>query len=178
MERDDNAALAWLNLAQVYGTVRGALSRALEIEAGVGLSETEVLYRLGHAPAERLRMTDLADQLLMAQSGITRVVDRLVERGWVVREQPPDNRRTVYARLTDGGRAVLERARPVYVRSVGEQIGSALDPADVVDLRRLLRQVLERLGAWDDARCDPSGELDRASGRPVATATAAVTRRG
>ena len=52
-------------------------------------------------------MGDLAARLSLAQSGATRVIDRLVERGWVAREIPPDNRRTTYAVLTDEGRALV-----------------------------------------------------------------------
>lgn len=151
----EETTLAWLNLGQAYAVLRAGVSRALETDAGIGLSESEVLFRLMGAPSERLRMSDLADRLLMAQSGITRVVDRLVEQDLVVREQPPDDRRTVYARLTEAGRAASERARAVYVGSVEEQLGGSLEAADVADLRRLMRRILERSGAWDDARCDP-----------------------
>jgi DNA-binding MarR family transcriptional regulator len=155
MEDDDQAMLAFLNLSQTHVVLRAGLSRALESEAGVGLSEIEVLRRIAVAPGERLRMRDLADQLYVAQSGITRIVDHLVAKDWVVREQPPDDRRTIYARLTEGGRAALCRAMPVYARTAAEQLGGGLSVADLAELRRVLRRVLERLGAWDDERCDP-----------------------
>lgn len=155
MDGDSEAVRAWLNLSQVHGVVRVGLERALEAEAGVGLSEIEVLRRLAFVPGERLRMRDLADQLSIAQSGVTRIIDRLVSQGWVVREQPPDDRRTVYARLTADGRVVVDRAQPVYARTVTAMLGRDLSPADIVALRRVLRQVLEGLGEWDDVRCDP-----------------------
>jgi DNA-binding MarR family transcriptional regulator len=154
-DHSEEITVAWLNLGQAYAVMRAGLSRALETDAGIGLSESEVLFRLASAPSERLRMSDLADRLLMAQSGITRVVDRLVEQGLVVREQPTDDRRTVHARLTDAGRAASERARAVYVRSVEDQLGGSLEADDVAALRRLMRRILERSGAWDDARCEP-----------------------
>lgn len=155
MDDDPEAIRAWLNLSQAYAAVRAGVGRALEAEAGVGLSEIEVLRRLALAPEERLRMRDLSDRLFVAQSGVTRIIDRLVSQAWVVREQPPDDRRTVYARLTDEGRAVVERAVPVYARTVTEQMGRDLSANDLRQLRRVLRRVLEGLGAWDDERCDP-----------------------
>jgi DNA-binding MarR family transcriptional regulator len=115
----------------------------------------EVLRRLAFAPDERLRMRDLADQLFVAQSGITRIIDRLVDQGWVTREQEPDDRRTIYARLTSQGRGVLALAAPVYLRTVTQQLGGDLSAEDLSELRRVLRRVLEGLGAWDDERCDP-----------------------
>jgi len=51
----------------------------------------------------------------LAQSGITRVADRLVEQGLVARETRSSNRRTIDARLTSAGRKTFERARPIYL---------------------------------------------------------------
>lgn len=109
------------------------------------------------------RMRDLADQLFVAQSGVTRVVDRLVAQGWVVREQPPDDRRTIYARLTESGRSVVAQAVPVYARTLTEKLAGGLSPEELSEFRRVLRRILERLGAWDDERCDPPevGEAPR-----------------
>lgn len=159
MDGDPEAILAWLNLTQAHAVLRNGLGRALEAEAGVGLSEMEVLRRLAFAPGERLRMRDLAEQLSIAQSGVTRIVDRLVSQGRVTREQPPDDRRTVYAMLTPAGRSVVERAGPVYARAISEQLGRHLSPADLAELRRVLRVVLVSLGHWDEIRCNPQSEV-------------------
>lgn len=167
MDGDPEAVLAWLNLSQANAVLRAGLGRALEAEAGVGISEMEVLRRLVNARDARLRMRDLADQLSVAQSGVTRIVDRLVSQGWVVREQPPDDRRTIYARITGAGRSVVDRAGPVYARTVTEQLGTSLSPADLAELRRVLRLVLEGLGAWDDARCDPHHAVGSPPTRPA-----------
>jgi DNA-binding MarR family transcriptional regulator len=156
MDGDHEAILAWLNLSQAHAVLRTGLGRALEAEAGIGLSEVEVLRRLASAPDARLRMRDLADQLFIAQSGVTRIVDRLVSQGWVTRVQPPDDRRTVYALLTPAGRSAVERAVPVYVRVVSDQLGQHLSPEDLGELRRVLRVVLEGLGQWDEVRCNPN----------------------
>lgn len=163
MDGDHEAIRAFLNLSQAHAALRAGLSRALESEAGIGLTEAEVLRRLTVAPGERLRMRDLADQMFVAQSGVTRVVDRLVAQGWVVREQPPDDRRTIYARLTESGRGLVAQAVPVYARTLTEQLAGGLSTEELADLRRVLRRILERLGAWDDERCDPPevGEAPR-----------------
>lgn len=155
MDGDHEAILAWLNLSQAHAVLRTGLGRALEAEAGVGLSEVEVLRRLASAPEARLRMRDLADQLFIAQSGVTRIVDRLVAQGFVTRAQPPDDRRTVYALLEPEGRSAVERAIPVYVRAVSDQLGRHLSSADLAQLRRVLRVVLEGSGHWDEVRCNP-----------------------
>ena len=158
--------IAWVNLGRVYASVRIELDRALQRATGIGLSEGEVLFRLVFAPGERLRMRDLADRLCMAQSGITRVVDRLVERGLVVRETRASNRRTIDARLTPAGRAAFERARPVYIGVIRDRFGRGLTAVEAARLRAALRSVLEGLGAREDvpwADCatpDTEGAID------------------
>ena len=147
---DQDLLVAWLNLARVSASVRIELDRAMERETGIGLSEGEVLFRLMFAPEESLRMSDLADQLCMAQSGITRLVDRLVEHGFVVRETRPSNRRTIDARLTPAGRAVFERARPFYMSVIREKFGRGLTPREAARLRAILRSVLAGLGTREE----------------------------
>ena len=65
--------------------------------AGFGLAppEFEVCLRLARSPEGRLRMSDLAAQSLLTTSGITRLVDRLVERGLVARAPCPGDRRAI-----------------------------------------------------------------------------------
>ena len=159
---------AWLNLARVSASVRIELDRSMERETGISLPEGEVLYRLVCAP-EGLRMSDLADQLCMAQSGMTRLVDRLVRKGYVVRETRPANRRTIDARLTPAGREVFERARPFYMGVIREKFGRGLTPRDAARLRGILRSVLEGLGTreevpWANRAAAETGEADSGRG--------------
>lgn len=147
---DQDLLIAWLNLARVSASIRIELDRAMERETGIGLSEGEVLFRLIFAPEERLRMSDLADQLCMAQSGITRVVDRLAEQGFVVRETRASNRRTIDARLTPAGREIFERARPVYMGVIRDRFGRGLTAGQAGSLRAALRSVLEGLGTREE----------------------------
>ena len=148
--KDQELYAAWLNLARVFATIRTELDRTLERETGIGLSEGEVLCRLVCASPQCLRMSDLADRLCMAQSGMTRVVDRLVDRGLVVREVRPGNRRTIDAHPTAAGRAAFERISPIYRRIIHDRFGQRLRSEDAAVLRVLLRTVLEGLGTTED----------------------------
>lgn len=148
---DQDLNVAWFNLARVCASIRSELDRAMEGEIGIGLSEGEVLFWLVFAPEGRLRMSDIADRLCMAQSSITRIVDRLVKQGLVVREPQRSNRRTIEASLTPAGRETFGRARPVYVAVVRERFGPGLSARDAASLRAFLRSVLEGLGAREEA---------------------------
>jgi DNA-binding MarR family transcriptional regulator len=142
--------VAWQNLARVSALVRLELERTMEREGRIGLSEGEVLYRLAFAPDGCMRMGDIADALGMAQSGVTRVVDRLVDQGLVVRAARSTNRRTVDARITPEGRDAFERLRPAYMAVVRDRLGAVLSDEEVASLRGTLRAVLEGLGAHEE----------------------------
>jgi DNA-binding MarR family transcriptional regulator len=79
-------------------------------------------------------MLVLAERLGVTRGGLTRIVDRLVERGWVRRDRPARNRREVYAAVTDDGARVLDHARTVYIRLLTETLGAHLDDAALDDL--------------------------------------------
>ncbi len=146
MERPD-LSVTWVYLHHAHELVSGHLARALEAETGIGASECYVLFRLASAPRECLRMGDLAGLLDMAQSGITRLIDRLEERGLVTREQPKDNRRTTLARLTPEGEQAYARIKPVFTRTMEERL-SSLTIEESGELRRLLQKVMGAEGSW------------------------------
>ncbi|XVV04817.1 MarR family winged helix-turn-helix transcriptional regulator [Actinosynnema sp. CA-248983] len=92
----------------------------------------------------------------VSPSGVTRLVERLVRRGWVERSQLPENRRVVYAALTDEGREVLKATTaPAYRAAVAEEFAGALTERDLADLRRVGRELLEAHGKWHAQRFAP-----------------------
>lgn len=152
---DEERVAAWVNLGQTTHVVQAALDERLEACAGVSGAEFELLWRLGATPGQRLQMTEIAGLLLASKSGVTRLVDRLVEAGLVVREIPPDNRRVAYAQLTLQGSAVLARAKEAFQQAFEVAFARHLSDDDVASIRQVLRKLLEGNGAWADARCEP-----------------------
>ena len=151
------AIYAWLYTQQGVEAVSDALDRRMESVAGCSLLEHSALYRLRMNDG-RLRMLELAELLAISPSGVTRLVERLVKRGWVVREQPPDNRRLVYAVLTDVGEAmVAETTGRVYREALAEEFTALLSDRDVADLKRIGRKLLEGHGRWEARRFASEG---------------------
>jgi DNA-binding MarR family transcriptional regulator len=112
-----------------------------------------------------MSMLRLADALTTSPSGATRLVERLVRRGWVVREQPPDNRRQTDAVLTDDGhRALLERTRPAYHQALTDSFSTMLTARELTDLQRIGRRLLTGHGAYEERRYTAWVDQDRASG--------------
>ncbi|QFU85886.1 MarR family winged helix-turn-helix transcriptional regulator [Amycolatopsis sp. YIM 10] len=128
---DSDAARAWGNLQQLYGAVRRLLDQRIEAEAGCSLADHDLLTALRCSERGQLQMLDLADRLGVTRGGLTRIIDRHVDRGWVRRVRPESNRREVYAVLTDEGGRVLEQARAVYLRVLSETLAEHLDAGEL-----------------------------------------------
>lgn len=105
---------AWLKLVHVVTDVEAALGRILQERHGLGLSEYRALQILSRSPNSELRMQELASHLRLNQSSVSRMVERLERSGLTVRDLCPDDKRGVYAVLTDKGRSRLESAQPDY----------------------------------------------------------------
>jgi DNA-binding MarR family transcriptional regulator len=156
------ALSAWLHAQHGMQVVQAAISARMEAEAGCSLAEHQALFRLAVAPHHRLSMLRLADALATSPSGATRLVERLVRRGWVVREQPPDNRRQTDAVLTeDGHRALLERTRSAYHRALTDGFSALLTARELADLQRIGRKLLKGHDAYEEHRYADWDDQDR-----------------
>jgi DNA-binding MarR family transcriptional regulator len=147
-EDRERAALGlWAELTAITGAVRTRLEQRLDAELGVLPEEAELLARLGEAPEQRLRMADVSWSLRLSKSGVTRLVDRLAERGLVVRAPCPKDRRVVYAGLTDEGRRAAALAAPAVAAGVAEQLAGRLSADQLDALTASLRAMREPSGA-------------------------------
>jgi DNA-binding MarR family transcriptional regulator len=112
----------WRTLLDRHARTTTALERALHDEHALGVSEFEVLERLAESGPDKRRMQELAKLVHLSQSALSRVVGRLEEEGLVTRVICAEDRRGIYARLTDAGRARYEAARPTHRRVLSETL--------------------------------------------------------
>lgn len=108
----------WRELLDRHATVSCALEKALA-QYKIGLSEFEVLDRLIDANCGDYRMADLAGDIYLSQSALSRAVARLERDGLVTRTMCAQDRRAIFVCLTEKGRAVYQQALPIH-RSVLE----------------------------------------------------------
>src|SRR5262245_52324122 len=118
------ALIAWTELCEVVDQVRILLNRDLLESAGLTLAENLALCQVAMSPQRRWRMVDIASHLSVAQSAVTKTVDRLEQRGLLRRERDAGDRRTVYAVLTADGEEVFDRAKLTYLDSVERHFAS------------------------------------------------------
>ena len=114
--RDQSATLVdeWRELLDRHATVSCALEKALQEEHEIGLSEFETLERVIDANCGKYRMSDLASDIHLSQSALSRAVARLERDGLVERSMCVDDRRAVFVCLTNKGKRVYEEASPTH----------------------------------------------------------------
>jgi DNA-binding MarR family transcriptional regulator len=115
---DDLEQQAWRSLLRAHAQLMSRLDAELEATQGIALTDYGVLVNLAEADGGRMRMSDLAERLLLSPSGLTRRLDRLVAAGLVERVRCPTDRRGAFAVLTPAGRKRLQRAAPDHVEQV------------------------------------------------------------
>jgi DNA-binding MarR family transcriptional regulator len=142
---DDDRITTFGMLLEAHAAVMSQVGRDLEASIGVPVLWFEVLLRLARTPDHRLRMAELARQVGLSTSGLTRLVDRIEEAGYVARQACPDDRRGANAVLTDEGERLLRQAVPAHLESIGAHVTGPLGK-DVDRFRELLQTVRDSAG--------------------------------
>lgn len=129
---------AWRSLLRAHATVVRRLDAELASDH-MPLSEYEILANLSEAPDRALRMSELAELVMLTPSGLTRAVDRLVVVGRVERRSCPEDARGTYAALTDDGFRALVAAYPLHLEGVRRHVVDRIHPADLATFARVLQ---------------------------------------
>ena len=141
-ELDDAALDAWRAFLTAHALVTRRISRDLVAEELPDLGWYDLLWALRRSPGGRLRVNELAREVVLSPTAMSRFVDRAVAAGVVAREPDPVDRRAQQVVLTDEGRALLRRMWPVYRRGIAEHFAAHLD-GDPGALAATLRRVAD-----------------------------------
>ncbi|WP_369374614.1 MarR family winged helix-turn-helix transcriptional regulator [Promicromonospora sp. Populi] len=133
---------AWEALFRAQATIAREFEDA-DIWGDLLPREYGVLYALSTAP-DGLRITDLMNDVLLTQAGVSRLVARLERRELIAREDDPDDRRACRLRLTEDGVAVQRRVGAAHARHVARAMTRTLDRTQLETLRELTTALLER----------------------------------
>ena len=138
----DEEQQVWRRLLSVESRLTDRLDHDLRVAHGLTIGEYAVLVHLAEAGPGGLRMSDLADLLLLSRSGLTRRIDALVKAGLVTRRSCPNDGRGSMAQLTAQGSRRLAEAAPTHVAGVRRYLIDVLGPGIAG-----LREGLERIQA-------------------------------
>jgi DNA-binding MarR family transcriptional regulator len=138
----DPGIVTWRTFLQAHATVIRRLEADLESEGQLSLADLDVLLQLARAESHRLRMSELADEVLLSRSGMTRRIDRLEASGLVRRHECAADRRGAYAAITETGLERLREARPAHLRGITMHFVSKLTAEDLEAMRAVLAKVI------------------------------------
>ena len=138
---------AWAGLIHAYSALTGALDAELREAHGLPLTWYDVLRQLALSPGHGLRLSDLAERVLLTQSGLSRLVDRLEREGLVRRQPDPEDGRATQAVLTEEGTSRLVEAHPTHVDGIRQRFLQHLSEEEL----RLLAGLWRRLRTLPNA---------------------------
>ena len=129
---------SWVSFLRAHAAITRELSAPLQRENDLTLNDYEVLLHLSHAEGGRMRRVDLAAQVVLTASGITRLLEGLERGGYVRKESCSSDARVSYAALTDVGREKLSAAADTHLRGVDDLFVSRYSGSELTTLAELL----------------------------------------
>ena len=133
-----------------HGALIRELSATLVARHGLTINDYGTLLLLSRAGDEGMRRIDLANELQLSPSGITRLLDRLEDQGLVGKGECKSDARVSYAILTDAGLAKLREAAPGHIDDIDRRLGAVLSKDEMKTLAELLTRLSE-----SDGSCSP-----------------------
>ncbi|MDQ1059236.1 DNA-binding MarR family transcriptional regulator [Arthrobacter globiformis] len=134
------AAETWESLFRAQVAVMRRLQSGPAFR-NLAVNEYDVLFTLSRCPSGWLRLNELNDNVLLSQSSLSRLVDRLEKRGLVERMAAPDDGRGVLLKLTEEGAALQKEIGREHVRDIAELVAPALTAAEQRELLRLTEKL-------------------------------------
>jgi DNA-binding MarR family transcriptional regulator len=125
-------------LLHAHGSLMRAVEARMQAEHGLSANDFETLLHLSRAEHGAMRRIDLAEELRLTPSGVTRLLDGLEAAGLTGRRSCESDARVTYAVITDEGRDLLALAGCSHAAACDELIGAHLSPAELEELAALL----------------------------------------
>lgn len=149
----------WRAFMLAHARVTRRLDEELRAEHDISFAEYDALLTIAEAPGRRIRMGQLADEVLLSKSGVTRLIDRLVGDGLVERSACMADARGAEAVLTEVGLSRLREASRTHLRGISEHFLAVVDGADLGTLERSMTAMARQAGPGEGEpeRCAPDG---------------------
>ena len=132
----------WRAFLETHSTVTRYLERRMQEQHSLPLPWWDVLQQLSDGEDGRLRMGELAESVLLTRSGVTRLLDRMITAGLVVREACPGDRRGYYAVITQLGLETIEKVGPDHSKDAWESFLGHVTQEEAAVMEKVFSRVL------------------------------------
>jgi DNA-binding MarR family transcriptional regulator len=134
------AVAAWESLFRAQVAIMRSLAAEFPSRE-ISLNEYDVLFNLSRQPDRRIRLRDLNKHVLLTQPSVSRLIDRLMSRGYVDKETDPADGRGAIVGLTDAGYELFRKVAVEHVGTITNRIGDSLSEDEL----KLLTELCDRL---------------------------------
>ena len=140
----DTELAAWHGMLTVHARLVRELDRRLRADHGLAVVDFDVLITLFNADPQGVRMTDLANAIMLSPAGLTHLVTRLERDRLVERQTDPADRRSSRVRLSGAGRARLAAARATHNEVVRGRFTAKVSDRQLRQLAQVWSAILDR----------------------------------
>ena len=139
---DSDALDAWRGFLTAHAQLTRRISRELNDAGLPDLSWYDLLWALYRQPNRALRVNQLAREVVLSPTAMSRFVDRVEREGYVERDPDPDDRRALQIVITDKGIELLQKMWPIYRSGIEQHFAAHLGPSPA-SLTRTFRAMAE-----------------------------------
>lgn len=140
---DSPEVRTWLIFLRAHAAILRRMEQGVQDAHGIPLNWVDVLTQLSLEDDRRMTHARLSERVLVSVSGLTRIVDRMVKAGLVVRRASRRDRRASYVVMTEDGIRKLEEVRPAVYKDVVENFTQHLRPEETPVLYGFLKRVMD-----------------------------------
>ncbi len=133
-------ALAYFNLLKTGSWIDEKMKEALK-PLNLTHAQLNALHILKKNDPKPVSASELKQKILVSNPDVTRLLDRLVKKGYVLRETCPVNRRMIDISLTDSGRELFQRAQQAAQVALGDFFKDKITEEEARELRRILHKI-------------------------------------
>ncbi len=135
------------HLLHVAFQMKSVIEDRIQAETGLLLADNEALLNLAHED-EPLRMSTIAERLILSKGGTTKVIDRLEAKGLVARNQDPTDRRALVVEITPDGIKALETVQPIVDEAIENYWGQYITDAEAETIAEVAYKVVKANTGW------------------------------
>ncbi len=146
MAQQDSQQVAWRLFLTVHALATRQINESLLAADSLSFDDYDVLLTVNEAVGDTLRMSELAGAVLLSNSGMSRRVARLVERGLLHREQSSHDGRVFRVRLSRTGRAALFETWEIYRELIEQKFAKLITPGEAEVLGVIFQRILVGIG--------------------------------
>ena len=135
----------WAELFVAHPLAIRKVEEIMKGRAPLGLDEYDLLLVISREPNHKCRFSTLAEKTLYTKSGVTRVAKRMLEKGYLIKEECSEDKRGAYAKLTAEGIQALKETWVEYSRAIVKVLDPCFEIDKTIQLRQLLGELVEGL---------------------------------